>query len=77
MNCCSVCEYRKGMSGIKTCTFKDPLQKRAEAMKRIRDREQEESLKISKAYTARRKEEARQRAIKKAKQEKKRRRVDA
>ena len=72
MKCCCSCEYRQGMSGMKTCTFKDPMQRRAEAVKRIKERANEENVKATNAFIERRKEAARKAAIKRAKQKKRR-----
>ena len=66
MNCCSTCEYRRGQAGIKICTYKDPLRKHAESMSRIQARETEQNVLITASYKARRREEARKRAIKNA-----------
>lgn len=66
MSCCSVCEYRAGDAGIKSCTFKDPLKKHAEAMRRIQARENEANVRITDAWRQKRKEDARKRAIMKA-----------
>lgn len=59
---------------MKTCTFKDPLRRRAEALKRISARENDINVKITNNFIDRRREEARAAAIKKAQQEKKQRR---
>lgn len=67
MKCCSGCEYRKGDVGIKTCTFIDPMRRHAEAMRRISSREAEESVRITEAWKKKRREDARRRAIIKAK----------
>ena len=72
MRCCCSCKYRQGMSGMKTCTFKDPMRRRAEAVKRIKERANEENVKATNAFIERRKEAARKAAIKRAKQKKRR-----
>lgn len=72
MHCCSKCEHRQGMSGMKICTFKDPLRRQAEAIKRIRNREADENIRITNGFKRQRREEARKAAIKKAQQEKRR-----
>lgn len=66
MICCAACEYRIGMEGLKTCTFKDPLRRHAEALRRIDSREAEENARITEAWMAKRREAARKRAIMKA-----------
>lgn len=57
---------------MKICTFKDPLRSRAEAIKRIRNRETDENIRITNDFKKKRREEARKAAIKKAQQEKRR-----
>lgn len=57
---------------MKTCTFKDQLRRRAEAIKRIRNREADENIRITNDFKRKRRDEARKAAIKKAQQEKRR-----
>ena len=61
--CCLRCEFREEFSGVRRCTFKDPLQKAAEANARIRARFNEESARISAAYWQARREESKKHAI--------------
>ena len=64
--CCYRCEYHISCSGIWKCKYVTPEEKRDDVQRRIRERFEEEERKISEAYKKRRKEEARQRAIKQA-----------
>ena len=69
--CCYRCEYHVSWSGIWRCKYVTPEDRREDVQRRIRERFEEEERKISEAYNRRRREEARQRAIKKAKAAKK------
>ncbi len=60
--CCYRCEYRVGWSGIWMCRFLTPEQRKAEAQRRIRDREHEEIVKATEAYDRRRQEYAMKRS---------------
>ena len=64
--CCFECEHHVGWSGIWSCNYISQSDKKEAAMKRARDRFNEENKRISSAYMKRRKEEARKRAIKSA-----------
>jgi len=65
-DCCYRCEHHISWSGIWHCGFRSEEQLREERRKRARDRFDEENRKISEAFMKKRKEEARQWAIKKA-----------
>lgn len=65
--CCLKCEHHFIWSGLWDCGYRTAEELREERRKRARDRFEAENLRISKAYHARRKEEARQWAIKQAK----------
>lgn len=67
MRCCAACEYRKGDAGIKACMYVDPIRRHEEALKRISSREAEENARITDAWIKKRREDARRRAIIKAK----------
>ena len=64
--CCYRCEHRVSWSGIWRCGFRTEEQRREDAIRRAKERFDAENLKISRAYQKRRKEAARQRAIKRA-----------
>lgn len=69
--CCYKCEHHISWSGIWQCGFKDRETIKAETMKRIQDRFNNETAKISEAYRTRKKEEAKVWAIKQARMRKK------
>lgn len=69
--CCYRCEHHVSFSGIWSCGFVTPEQKKADVQRRIQNRFDEENRKISEAYMKRRREEAKKRAIKAAKARKK------
>lgn len=64
--CCYRCEHRVSWSGIWRCGYIDPEQKKLEARQRAQARFDAESLRISQAYRANRRAQARQRAAKSA-----------
>lgn len=66
--CCFRCEHHIKFSGIWDCNYITPEGKRQAALKRIRDREHAENLRITEAYIKKRREEAKKRAIKNARQ---------
>lgn len=66
-HCCSKCQYKETFSGLYRCGYKTPEQRRIEAHKRARERFEAENRQISSAVRAAWKEKARERAIKKAK----------
>ena len=65
--CCYKCEYHKSWSGLWKCEYIPPEDRYIQALARARARFEDESRRISQAYTKKKKEEARQRAIKAAK----------
>lgn len=65
--CCRKCEHHVSWSGIWFCRFKEAEDKQREIRRRIQARFEEESLKISQDYYRRKREEAKLRAIKRAK----------
>ena len=69
--CCRKCGDHISWSGIWRCAYITPEQRREASMKRISSRFNEENARITVAYQAKRREEARKWAIKKAKQRKK------
>lgn len=64
--CCFNCEHHRRWSGLWECTFRTPEERREAAIKRNRERFEEENRKVSQAYWERKREEARLRAIKAA-----------
>ena len=69
--CCYECEHHISWSGIWRCGYITPQDRHEDIQRRIRDKFEEENIRISKAYHRKRKEEARKRAIKNAKARKK------
>jgi len=67
-NCCMVCGYHREYSGLYTCTFRTPEQKKEEARIRIQKRLAEEERRITAIYMAEKKARARAYAIKKEKE---------
>ena len=65
--CCYKCEHHIRWSGLWKCEYVTPEDRREQALIRARARFEDESRRISQAYTKKKKEEARQRAIKAAK----------
>lgn len=65
-DCCYRCEHHVSWSGIWRCGYRSPEERKAEARKKAQQRFEEENAKISEAFKARKKEEARQWAIKQA-----------
>lgn len=70
--CCWKCADHISWSGIWKCGYRSPEEKRAAAVSARKAEEAEEIRKISKAYQARRREEAKLRAIKSARAKAKR-----
>lgn len=70
-NCCYRCEHRVAWSGIWRCGYITAEERRERARMRSQERFTSESARISAAYMKRRKEQARERAIKAAKARKK------
>jgi hypothetical protein len=66
-NCCYKCEHHVSWSGIWRCGYTPPEQKRDDVQRRIRERFEEEERKASEAFNKKRREEAKLRAIKRAK----------
>ena len=64
--CCFRCEHHLSWSGVWRCAYITPEQRRENAKKKAQERFDQENLRISRAYHEKRKEEARQRAIKQA-----------
>ena len=64
--CCRLCEYHRSWSGIWKCCYITQEQRNAEARKRAQERFDAESMKISLAYREKKREQARQRAIRSA-----------
>ena len=69
--CCYKCENHVIWSGVWKCSFVTEEDRKAEIRARIQQRFDAESKKISDAYIAKRKREAREWAIKQAKARKK------
>lgn len=65
--CCYRCEHRVSWSGIWRCGYITAEERREQARQRARDRFASESAKISEAYMKRKREQARERAVKAAK----------
>jgi hypothetical protein len=66
-HCCYKCEHRASWSGLWKCEYTTPEDRKEAARKRAQQRFDDENLKISRAFYKRKKEEAKQRAIKAAK----------
>ncbi len=64
--CCFECEHHFKWSGLWRCRYITEEEKRAERLKRARERFESENQKISAAYYERRREERREWAIKQA-----------
>lgn len=64
--CCRQCEHHVSWSGIWRCRYITPDEKRTEARRRIQARFDAESMKISQEYRRKKREQAKQRAIKAA-----------
>lgn len=64
--CCMDCEYQNFWSGLMHCTYVTKEQRRAEAVKRQRDKFNAEVARTSRIYRHHKKEQARLRAIKDA-----------
>ena len=69
--CCFECEHNFKSSGLWRCAYESEEDRRKAVKQRIQQRLEDENLKASQAYHAKRKEEARQWAIRKAKATKK------
>ena len=69
--CCHRCEHRVSWSGIWRCGYITAEERREQIRKRSQDRFASENAKISAAYMKRKKERAREYAIKAAKARKK------
>ena len=65
--CCLRCEHHIRFSGIWSCSYESEEMRRERRRKRMQERFEEENARISRAYHQRRREEARQWAIKQAK----------
>lgn len=68
--CCFKCESHSSFSGIWDCSYITPEERRQATLKRIRDREHAENLRITEEFIRRRREEAKKRAIKDARRRK-------
>lgn len=69
--CCYECEYNFKYSGLWQCAYQSEEARKVTVKERIQQRFEDENRKVSQAFYARRKEEARQWAIRKAKAAKK------
>ena len=69
--CCYRCEHRVSWSGIWRCSYIAEEERREQARQRAQERFASESMKISEAYMKRKREQARERAVKAAKARKK------
>ena len=69
--CCYRCEHRVSWSGIWRCSYITEEERREQARQRAQERFASESMKISEAYMKRKREQARERAVKAAKARKK------
>lgn len=66
-NCCYKCDHHIAFSGIWSCDYITPEQRREQARKRSQERFDAEVIKASEAFKQRRREKAREKAIKAAK----------
>ena len=66
-HCCYKCEHRVSWSGLWKCEYTTPEDRREAARQRAQQRFEDENRRISEAFNKRRKEQARERAIKAAK----------
>lgn len=73
-HCCHKCDYKKEFSGLYSCSYKTPDQRRREAHRKATERFNQENMRVAEAYKKKRKEKARAYAIKRAKAERRERR---
>lgn len=73
MSCCMECEYMNKFSGLFHCQYKTPAMKRMEAAKKKEQEFIEENRRASKLIREQMREEAKKRAIKRAKANKRKR----
>lgn len=63
-HCCYKCEHHASWSGLWKCEYTTPEDRREAARQRAQQRFEDENRRISEAFNKRRKEQARERAIK-------------